>query len=77
MKSCVVSQRRTSLENERPKDGLHQGPGAMLLLAGSALLFFEPRMDRSSVGGGLGFLLVLVGSGLMIFPRPWEAHPAP
>jgi len=77
MKTDVVSQGIMPEECERPKDELHQGVGALLLLTGSALVFSASRMPRSSVGGGLGFLLLLVGSGLMVAARPWTAHPAP
>jgi len=77
MRSGVVPRGTTSVENGQPKDGLHQGVGSLLLVAGSALVLSEPQMDRSSVGGCLGFLLLLVGSGLMIVRRPGESHPAP
>jgi len=77
MRSGVVSQGTTPEEYERPKDGLHEGVGALLLLAGSALVFPEARRARSSIGGGLGFLLLLVGSGMIVGWLPWESHPAP
>jgi hypothetical protein len=77
MRHGVVSVKTGSLVQEEPKDGLQQGIGALLLLAGSLLVYSDTRIDRSSVGGGLGFLLLLVGSGLMFVPRPWEVHPAP
>jgi hypothetical protein len=70
MRRGVAPDDSTPVEHERPKDGLHQGVGALLLLAGSALLFSEPRMDETLFGGGLGLLLLLLGSGLMIVRRP-------
>jgi len=66
MRSGVVPESTKSVERERPKDGLHQGVGALLLLAGSALVFSEPRLDESFFDGGLGLLLLLLGSGLML-----------
>lgn len=65
MSSGVIPDSDTSPERGRPEDGLHRGLGALLLLAGSALVLSEPRMESRSAGGGLGVLLLLVGSGLM------------
>lgn len=77
MKNGVFRHGTTSAEHERPKDGPYRGVGALFLLAGSVLVFSESRKDSASVGDGLGFLLVLLGSGLMLGPRQEEAHPAP
>ena len=60
----------TPVEPERPEDGLQRGIGALLLLAGSALVFSESRMHESSMGGSLAVLLLLVGSGLLTVRRP-------
>lgn len=70
MRRSVVPDGTTPGERDRPKDGPHQGVGALLLLVGSALVFSEPRMDESLFGGGLGLLLLLLGSGLMLVHRP-------
>ena len=69
MRRSVVPDGTRPVEPERPKDGLHQGAGALLLLAGSALVMVEPRVDES-LFGGLGLLLLLLGSGLMLVHRP-------
>jgi hypothetical protein len=70
MRRSVVRCGTAREKAEEPKDGLHQGVGALLLLAGSALLFADPVLGKSLLGGGLGMLLLLVGSGLLIVPRP-------
>jgi hypothetical protein len=69
MRRNLVPESTTPGERERPKDGPHQGLGALLLLAGSALLFSQPLLGNPLSGGGLGMLLMLVGSGLLIVPR--------
>ena len=70
MRRSVVPDGSTPVERERPKDGHHRGIGALLLLAGSALVVSESRTDESLLDGSLAVFLLLVGSGLMTVRRP-------
>jgi len=70
MRWSVVRDDSSPGEPERPEDGLQRGIGALLFLAGSALVFSESRMHESLTGESLAALLLLVGSGLMTVGQP-------
>lgn len=57
---------------ERPR----QGFGAVLLLVGSALILPASSIRGSSLGGSIGYLLLLVGLGFLI-DRPREDRRTP
>jgi len=72
-----VILRRTSVEGgSRREESPRLGLGALLFLTGSALTFSESSALGSSIGSPLGFLLLLMGLGL-ISDRPRGDRPAP
>jgi hypothetical protein len=77
MRRSAIPDGSAPERRERPEDSLHQGVGALLLLAGSAVVFSGHRMDESLFGGSLAVLLLLVGAGLMIVRRPPVPDTAP
>jgi hypothetical protein len=56
---------------------MRRGFGALVLLLGSALVY-EGSESRSSIGTGLGLLLVLAGSSMVLdLPTAGEGEPTP
>ena len=52
-----------------------QGLGALFLLAGSAVVVSASSIRGLSVGGAVGYLLLMVGSGFLI-DQPRDARRA-
>jgi hypothetical protein len=76
LRTRLVPAGASSEKDVRRTEIPRQGVGALLLLAGSALIFPASSIRGSSVGGTIGYLLLLVGLGFLI-DRPWEDRPTP
>lgn len=60
----------TRNKGDAVEPGRRQGVGGCLLLVGSGLIASDYSMNSSTIGGGLGFLLLLVGAGLFLHRQP-------
>jgi hypothetical protein len=66
MGKSLISQRAASEVHEQPKDGLHQGVGALLLLAGLAMVFSESREEIKMARGKHWTVIPLLLVGLWL-----------
>ena len=72
MATGILSVRTPAQAGDRGKPIREQGIGGILVLVGCALIYSESSSGASSIGAGVGLLLLLVGWGLLIPGQPMD-----
>ena len=72
MATRILSVRTLAQAGDPGKPIREQGIGGILVLVGCALLYSESLSSASSIGAGVGLLLLLVGWGLLIPGQPMD-----